>query len=219
MKNRMPELRIPLLVTLLVLPAEVIAANVALGVKVGPVASNFSFEPLDSGLGSRIGLEAGASLRVDITEQFSVLVEPGYSQRGYKELFIVVGGPSRFFDPVVSRGVRLDYVSVPVLCSLGTGHGDLRMYTIAGPRAEFRVSSKVQGEGAGIADFPSSIGDDLDKFAAAGVVGFGLQVGRTTRHSTVLETRYSFDLTNSHPGPNPSEARGRWWALLLGYYF
>lgn len=135
--------------------------SAALSFGVGPkVGMNFGGAAVDDieDEERRTGLALGAMAEFGVTSPFSLVLEPGYVQRGAR--FEIVGARVRG---------DLDYFEIPVLAkakfgSIRTGHG----YVFAGPSFGFLTSSEGR-----VAGFTGEFEDQVASFVLSGDLGGG----------------------------------------------
>lgn len=151
--------------TLLFVQQSVVKAQVDLGIKAGISIPNLtggkSDNPINSGYGSRSGLDVAIHAEYHLTKQFSIQPELRYSQQGGKK-----NGKQAFTPPAeLTQGVppemipqyfyanykseaKINYLMLPILAkynfSLGEHWG---LYVAAGPFVSLRLSAKNVTEG------------------------------------------------------------------------
>ena len=134
--------------------------------------------------GGKTGLIIGAVGELALTDEVSLMVQPGLAQRG-TSLLVEVEGMN---EPVDSGSVSLSYISVPVLVRVMAGHR--RTYVTGGLDFSF-LSSATLTEGSNEED----VKDRLKSSDIAVNFGFG-GVIRQGSPAVTLELRYAQSLSN-----------------------
>lgn len=184
------------------------AQQVMLQPQVGVNFSTISDLGLDAGEESknRVGFVAGVGVLFGLSERLGISTGGYYSQQGVK---------------VSSTGgdvtVKLDYIQVPLLLSLGfPTNGSVRPNIFAGPMIGFKASCKFSDDGT------SANCDDIDvpvkstDFSLIFGAGIGIQAG-TGRF--VINGWYDLGLTKIDDSATPSDSKNRFFGFGVGYAF
>jgi hypothetical protein len=176
------------------------------GAKAGVIFAdvpNFG-DVMESSTAMRTGLVAGGFLTWGISGGFAVQPEVLYAQKGMK-----------LDEPGVSASVELSYLDVPVLARYTFGKGSTRGYVFGGPSFNFKLDAKAKSSFEG-QDEEEDIGEDIESFEFALVVGAGVEFGHF-----LVEGRFSEGLTNLAKDDEDLEEtlKNRTFAILAGFRF
>lgn len=173
----------------LLLSGSLFAQNgLAYGIKAGLNVSNFGGGNFDDA-SSRLGLHIAIVGELEISDKFSLQPEIQYSQQGYTEELIVVGGP---FDPVITDATidfnrRLDYINIPIILKYAVVEN---LSIEAGPQLGFAISERVTFDGDKV-----DLSDQPFNYAAV-EVGIAGGVGYYLDNGLFFQARYIFGLTD-----------------------
>ena len=198
-----------LMVGLLAAPA--VAQQVMLQPEVGINFSTINDVPLGAGeeTKTRTGFVAGVGVLFGLSERIGIGTGGYYSQQGV--IFSESGSPE--------LTLKLDYIQVPLLLSLGfpTG-GPVTPSIFAGPMLGFKASCKISAQGA------SQNCDDFGDEAAIKSTDFSLLFGggigiRAGTGQFIVNGWYDLGLTKIDDSSDPSDAKNSFFGFGVGYAF
>jgi hypothetical protein len=150
-------------------------------------------------LGHKAGLVVGGFATVPLTSRFAFQPEMLYSMKGAEE-------EERDGDEIETT---LGFLQFPLLFRARFTAGPTRPFVVFGPAFGFRTNADTDGPG----EREEDISDDTKDVEFSGVIGAGVQAGRT-----IVEIRYDHgfnDLDDDVPG----EIRTRTVSVLIGFDF
>lgn len=150
--------------------------SIGVGLKGGLNIANVSDEDFDS----RMGLAIGGQAEFGVTSPFSLVLEPGYLQRGAKEETVL--GDSTW---------KLDYMEIPILLkakfgSIQTAHA----YAFVGPSLGFNLKSEVEVN-------DETMDRDANYFNISGDLGVGGAYRVSEFVYLSADARYSMGFTDA----------------------
>ncbi len=164
-----------------------------------------------SGIGLIWGFDGGAFIELFNFQNFSLLTELHYIQKGRTVTVIATAAadnPQGYIDlgPEEIKQ-RFEYISIPVLAKLRIENDMVTPYIALGPRLEYLVAHP-----------PSPVYDKFNKIelAVTGAAGVELYFGFTPKF--LFEVNYSLDLTNSYKNENVT-VNNRSISFLFGAEF
>ncbi|MBU1097037.1 MAG: PorT family protein [Bacteroidetes bacterium] len=167
------------------------AAQVKVGLLGGINHSNiFSDKSITPKFTSTNNAAIGGIINLDLFDSFSLLLEPGYIEKGADYNF-----PS---DLKTIFSLSMSYIEIPMLLKYTTG-GIIRPYIIAGPILGLNLSSELE---MGLAGFHVNVETkDMTRTINIGLaLGCGLEY-TTERINLFIETRYNYSFNDiSKPG-------------------
>jgi len=188
------------------MPTSSAAQSVTGGAKAGVVFADVpNFGDLsESSTSMRTGLIAGGFLTWGISGGFAIQPEALYTQKGVK-----------LDEPGASASVEVSYLDVPVLARYTFGKGATRGYVFGGPSFNFKLDAKAKSSFEG-QDEEEDIGEDVESFEFALVVGAGVEFGHF-----LVEGRFAEGLTNLARDDEDLEEslKSRTFAILAGIRF
>ena len=126
----------------------------------------------------------GASLDIKLARQFSLSLQPSFSQEGTRIFYNV----PLVYDPVDSIRIRLNYVSLPLLFKASSNNQ--RFYAIGGVEASYLVSGNLKEGGQ-----KKDILGNVTEYNVAAVFGAGMRVPIGLPR-LIIEIRYNQGLVN-----------------------
>jgi len=176
------KLRIATISALLCIAAIVPAsAQIHFGAVAGLNFSTLSFDPEDFSTSTKTGFQIGAVLSKQMSEEFTIVVEPMYASRG-----------ATGTDDEDGLEIVMTVIELPILFRYSFGTGDIRPYAVAGPELGFISSPKVKStDGENEEDV-----DDILKNMDFGLT-FGAGATKPIGKNTLFgELRYTVGMAN-----------------------
>lgn len=150
---------------------------------------------------SRIGLVAGGVVELRLNENFYILAEPGYIQKGMKipNEFVLTGptGP----EPIgyADFVVKMEYVQVPILLKAAVGMSDVTFVGFGGLNVGFLISAKHEMPGGLETSEPTASFDMKSIYKPRDVCvefGGGIEYRISEIFSLIGNARYSQGVQN-----------------------
>lgn len=205
MSSRTRALFLSLAVAILVMGPVAAAAQPTLvaGVKAGVNSSTIAVGGVDTDMdfSQLLGGVGGAFVGAELTENFDLVLEGLYSQRGTKGT--TLGG---------ARGdLRFNYIDMPLLARIGTSTANgVRIHIFTGPQAGFRLSAKAINED----DEELDIKDETEDIDFGWTLGAGMEV-----KGFLLDARYTMGVRNMIIDEEGATSRNRTFTVMAGYRF
>jgi hypothetical protein len=140
----------------------------------------------------RVGMTAAGFVEWLNLPSVSLITQIEYTQRGMGQDFLVTGpsGPQAIGTRTLFG--RLHYLSIPVLVKAQIIFPGLAPYLLAGPRADFLLSTSSD-EGAF-----DILYSKMKRSTYGASVGLGIQTSAILPVKLLFEARYNFDLQDSY---------------------
>lgn len=194
------------LTTVVVWPA-VAGAQMTLNIGGGIVAATFGGSDADAvagpgvNKGSRIGINAGASLSIPVANRFAVVPGAFYAQKG-----------AEFSDSGDKATFEFDYIEIPLLVSLMlTGEGSSVGFSIfAGPTFAFEIGCDVAVESGSISASEScddAGADERQQFDIGVAGGAGISFPISERLSIMVSGGYDLGLRTLDTSADPDDLK------------
>ena len=169
---------------LLILPL-LLAAQISFGLTAGTNTGKFGgVEPPNASYSSLTGINIGAVFVYRINDDFSLTVQPTFSQRGST----IEVGQDTFFDSLRVYKTKINFITLPFFVRIDSDNG--LTYFISGLEFGIPLSSKIEYEDESW-DISNSL-NNVDILASIGM-GFRFSIGSP---DLLIEFRYYQGLTN-----------------------
>ncbi len=170
-----------------------ISPEIRLGV--GFSKQDFTYQNLgESQFDWYTGYDLGLSAGIRITESWRLSVGLLYTQRGYTAKDNEAHNGNVVTGRIEAFAWYVEYLSVPLLITTDMPIGPGHLYSIIGPRIDYKTGSG--------GDFASELEAGYLSIVYGGVVGLGNQFPINEKLSILMEVRYNFDFTKAYETDN-----------------
>lgn len=154
-------------------------------------------------------------------KNLSVSSEASYSQRGFKNEFIVT---NEFGEETGSGTINnlLNYIDFSAIAKLIIRNNSVSPYASAGPVVAFNTgySTKISGDNvASVSSIENELFEEMKKTSLGIKAGVGAEFNRIIPQTIILEGRFYTDLTNIYKSEFLEFKRNQVWEVNLGIKF
>jgi len=161
---------------------------------------------------TRFGLTIGAAAELQLSQQWSVRIEPRYIQKGFRTEFTDALGTNKSTE-------TLNYFELPLTAVIRFGEFDISPFFFAGPDFAFLLSASDDVTLSNGQSFPPlNTKSNYKSFEFALEGGFGVEYTLTSSMSVLGIARYSYGLSNVYQVPT-YDGKTRDFQLQLGVLY
>ena len=172
--------------------------------KLGVSIANIAFDPSNSDVKSKIGLQLGIAAEIGVNDMFAIQPELLFIQKGAKS------------KANSDASLNLSYLEIPVLAKVKFGSDAAKFYAIAGPSIGIAIGG-TDKDASGSEDL--KFGSDTGQFKRT---DFGLQFGAGVNiKNFIIDVRYGLGLSNiiNVPSGASGSLKNRAIGITVGYAF
>lgn len=182
------------------------------GLHIANIALEDGLDGIDIETDSRVGVDVGLMLNLEVAPGLSLQPELHYVQKGYQLDFELLGF-------TVDATTTYHYLEVPLLIRYSVGQEAIKFYLNAGPSLGYAVAGREKGDVDG-----QSVDEDIDfedyelkRTDLSVVAGGGLAIDVGQGATLLMDARYIYGLTNlDDSGEGDISERNRGLGLGLG---
>ncbi|MBK8506247.1 MAG: PorT family protein [Saprospiraceae bacterium] len=203
--------RIIYLAVILMSTSTIISAQFSAGIRVGGNLNNVSLPSVIDLIAPNVqylpGVNVGLTGEYAVNDQFSVLSEVNYQEKGFR---IRERMDVNLLNINIPLGVRVDtkvrYLDLPVMAKYAFGNGVVKAYIAAGPQVSYALNGRIKTKADFLVDFnvtniPINFSAvNYQRFDFAGVVAAGVDFP-TGNGKIFFDARYSQGLSDSFKLP------------------
>jgi len=194
------------------LSAQSFSVGPRVGLHIANIALEDGLDGIDIETDSRLGVDVGLMLNLEVASGLSLQPELHYIQKGYRLDFELLG-------LTVDATTTYHYLEVPLLIKYSVGQEAIKFYLNAGPSFGYAVAGQEKGELDG-----QSVDEDIDfedyelkRTDLSVVAGGGLAIDIGQGATLLMDARYIYGLTNlDDSGDENIAERNRGLGLGLG---